>query len=247
MHRKAGLHRAVLIALLAAPMACSAQWRPLPLPDLHGATVNTFAYDDQGALWLGTSKGLQLFDGANLTAFRSNPGDAGSLANDQVHTLLYDTKGTLWVGYRRRRVHPEEERCALRTSPVHRCGWDRRTPWMPGPRCQHGRWHVGVLWCRIYLSVRSGRQLVPTGDRLARGAFRPVHPGVRGNGWHAVVHRPDAAPAPRSAHRKARRVPLPAPGPRSASQNLVHASDARSTRPAPAMDHQLGHGPVGIR
>ena len=59
------------------------------------------AEDPRGALWLGTQfAGLQRFDPStgHFTIYRSRPGTAGSLSNDQVNAICIDASGIIWVG-----------------------------------------------------------------------------------------------------------------------------------------------------
>src|SRR5690606_27207747 len=64
-------------------------------PQVHAVLV---AVD--GKVWIGTSRGLDLFDPASgmLRHFRRHAGSTDGLAGDIVRALWEDHQGTLWVG-----------------------------------------------------------------------------------------------------------------------------------------------------
>lgn len=67
----------------------------------HTLPVATSMTQDQhGFLWLGTQHGLFRYDGTELSAFRADPSQAGSLSAGWVSSLATDKTGTLWVGTR---------------------------------------------------------------------------------------------------------------------------------------------------
>lgn len=65
------------------------------LPDL---TVQCFAQDRHGFVWMGTGNGLCRFDGRTLKTFFADRADSTSLPSSNVPTLFADRRGTLWVG-----------------------------------------------------------------------------------------------------------------------------------------------------
>ncbi|MCG8376336.1 MAG: hypothetical protein MI702_07620, partial [Chlorobiales bacterium] len=60
-------------------------------------TVTGIVQDSQGFMWFGTRYGLFKYDGKRFTAYRHNPGDNNSLANDVILHLLYDHLGHIWI------------------------------------------------------------------------------------------------------------------------------------------------------
>ena len=99
---------AVAFLLLAWPFASQAQDRvPVSLDmdfrfeRLDGLSHNTIlsiTQDREGFLWIGTSDGLNRYDGYGFTVYRHIPGDSSSLANNTVKAVLGDRAGHLWVG-----------------------------------------------------------------------------------------------------------------------------------------------------
>lgn len=60
-------------------------------------TINCFAQDNQGYIWIGTTNGINRFDGYNFKKYYFSPNDSLSLKGKQVNDLQVDTKGCLWV------------------------------------------------------------------------------------------------------------------------------------------------------
>ena len=63
---------------------------------LPNQTVNCFAEDDQGFIWIGTLNGLSKFNGDNFINFH-NSEDSLSLQNDEINEIIVD-KNKLWIG-----------------------------------------------------------------------------------------------------------------------------------------------------
>lgn len=63
-------------------------------------SVLAILQDRQGFLWFGSQAGLGRYDGYRVLTFRSEPDQAGSLADNFVTALHEDKSGRLWVGTR---------------------------------------------------------------------------------------------------------------------------------------------------
>ena len=66
----------------------------------EGLASNTVFHslrDKQGFLWIATQNGLQRYDGNRFVTFRHIPGNAASIAANNVNRLYYDNKGRLWL------------------------------------------------------------------------------------------------------------------------------------------------------
>jgi ligand-binding sensor domain-containing protein len=59
--------------------------------------VNTTVQDDEGYLWLGTTNGLQRFDGVRFKTYRHHEKDPLSLPVNTVWQLLVDKQKNLWL------------------------------------------------------------------------------------------------------------------------------------------------------
>src|SRR5690348_7427638 len=61
------------------------------------APVTRLIQDQYGFMWLGTSDGLNRFDGRNFIVYRNIAGDSTSLANNIINSLCLDQLGHVWV------------------------------------------------------------------------------------------------------------------------------------------------------
>ncbi|RMG36847.1 MAG: hypothetical protein D6732_07645, partial [Methanobacteriota archaeon] len=68
-----------------------------PLPDNY---VLAFSRDFQNRMWIGTSKGLVLWDEHDslLAVFKNNPADPFSISANDISSLYLDRTGNLWIG-----------------------------------------------------------------------------------------------------------------------------------------------------
>jgi signal transduction histidine kinase/ligand-binding sensor domain-containing protein len=86
------------VAVATAPLAWAQDLElvRLPVPDIAHATVQRFAQDASGAIWMGTDRGLVRFDGTATERYVSEPSDPDALPHDMVWDLLMDGDD-LWV------------------------------------------------------------------------------------------------------------------------------------------------------
>ena len=66
--------------------------------NLSSEDVTAFTMDKNGYMWIGTSDGLNLFDGSAYRQYSYVPGDSASLAGNQINTLFRDSRDRIWVG-----------------------------------------------------------------------------------------------------------------------------------------------------
>ena len=67
---------------------------------LSQTTVNAIFQDQQGFIWLGTSDGLNRYDGYSFTVYKNDPNDPNSLTGNQI-SAIYEAPsepGVLWIG-----------------------------------------------------------------------------------------------------------------------------------------------------
>jgi diguanylate cyclase (GGDEF)-like protein len=74
---------------------------------LTSETIRCLLEDAEGRLWVGTSGGLNLHDGASdrFTRFVKDPADPHSLGDNDVMSLFQDRGGVVWIGTRSGGVH----------------------------------------------------------------------------------------------------------------------------------------------
>ncbi|SEI56729.1 Two component regulator propeller [Dyadobacter sp. SG02] len=61
-------------------------------------SVLTIVQDSTGYIWLGTSYGLNRFDGRSFKIYQNEPSNPGSLSGNYLLSSLSDSKNTLWFG-----------------------------------------------------------------------------------------------------------------------------------------------------
>ncbi|PWU04476.1 MAG: hypothetical protein C5B52_01475 [Bacteroidetes bacterium] len=64
---------------------------------LSNNQVNSIAQDREGFIWIGTSDGLNRFDGYRLRSFHQIPGEKNSLIFNGVYKLVCDKKDGIWI------------------------------------------------------------------------------------------------------------------------------------------------------
>ncbi|MBN2522361.1 MAG: hypothetical protein JXB24_03755 [Bacteroidales bacterium] len=64
---------------------------------LSNNTIHCIYQDSKGFLWIGTSDGLNLFNGYEFEIFKYNAQDTSSLSSNSVFGILEDSKGRLWI------------------------------------------------------------------------------------------------------------------------------------------------------
>jgi ligand-binding sensor domain-containing protein len=54
--------------------------------------------DDKGFIWIGTTDGLNRYDGYRFVNYRNNPDDSTSISDNYIQSLAIDEDGLMWVG-----------------------------------------------------------------------------------------------------------------------------------------------------
>jgi ligand-binding sensor domain-containing protein/signal transduction histidine kinase/AraC-like DNA-binding protein len=65
---------------------------------LSNSTVEAIYQDSKGFIWFGTRDGLNKYDGLNITVYKNDPADTGSLSESYIRCLYEDRSRRLWVG-----------------------------------------------------------------------------------------------------------------------------------------------------
>jgi ligand-binding sensor domain-containing protein len=65
---------------------------------LSDGIVRAISQDKYGFIWIGTSYGLNRFDGIGVRTFFYKSGDSTSLPDNYIQSLYCDSKGNLWIG-----------------------------------------------------------------------------------------------------------------------------------------------------
>ena len=64
---------------------------------LSNSTINCLFQDSKGFIWIGTSYGLNRYDGYRFRTFYNDPNDTTTLRNNYVDQIWEDHKGRLWL------------------------------------------------------------------------------------------------------------------------------------------------------
>lgn len=65
--------------------------------ELSNRSIKCIVQDSTGFLWIGTSNGLNKFDGNNITHYYADPYDSTSISDNYIQNLYIDSDGILWV------------------------------------------------------------------------------------------------------------------------------------------------------
>jgi ligand-binding sensor domain-containing protein/signal transduction histidine kinase len=90
------------IVLPAARFDAPLQFRHLTAEDgLSHSWITALLQDRQGFMWIGTSAGLNRYDGYSFSIYSRVRSDPHSLLDSSVNWLFEDSQGRLWVGHGR--------------------------------------------------------------------------------------------------------------------------------------------------
>lgn len=65
---------------------------------LSSLNVTTIAQDNRSMVWIGTSAGINVYDGHSYTQFFHNTQDTAALPDDYINCLHRDRQGRMWIG-----------------------------------------------------------------------------------------------------------------------------------------------------
>lgn len=65
---------------------------------LSSLNVTSFALDKRELMWIGTSAGINVYDGKDYIQFYHDTNDSTALPDDYINVLHLDRKGQMWVG-----------------------------------------------------------------------------------------------------------------------------------------------------
>ena len=65
---------------------------------LSSNTCNTLLEDSKGYIWIGTSEGLNRFDGHQVKQYFHNPADTTTLCGNTIKCLAEAPDGKIWIG-----------------------------------------------------------------------------------------------------------------------------------------------------
>lgn len=163
---------------------------------LTGDEVRSIAQDRNGLVWIGTTRGLNRFDGERFEHYFPDPGDSTSIPHLRVDALLSTRSGRLLIGSQDGLARYDEATNSFRTYPVPRVLPDARvvahsmhessdgTVWI-------GTWENGLLrldpGSDVPVSVTVTGGIPLTGPRPGTTTVRAVAEDASGCLWIASL------------------------------------------------------------
>ena len=65
---------------------------------LSNGMITCFLQDRTGLIWIGTSDGLNKYDGYQIQVFKHNPQNENSIGGNAIRCLFEDSRNNLWIG-----------------------------------------------------------------------------------------------------------------------------------------------------
>lgn len=94
-------NKIIIITFLCClfPLLCKGQFCKLYSThgDISSSMINNIYQDSKGYIWVATNDGLNKFDGAKFTNYRSHKNDSTSLLGNHVYKAFQDSKGNLYI------------------------------------------------------------------------------------------------------------------------------------------------------
>ena len=175
----AGFTKRILVVLASLCFFTSVQsqmtsfnFRHLTTSDgLSDGIVRSIVQDKYGFIWIGTSYGLNRFDGITVKTYFSKQGDSTSINNNYIQSLYRDRQGNLWVG-------TFTGLCRFDYSTNRFIRYNSSTPVLIRDITQDKN---GRIWCGTQYGfwiadekTRSISQFDPSGDKEDQNKFRFV-------------------------------------------------------------------------
>lgn len=87
----------VIFCLL--PLFCKGQFCKLYTThgEISSSMINNIYQDQKGYIWVTTEDGVNKFDGAKFTSYRTHKNDSTSLIGNHVYKVFQDSKGHLYI------------------------------------------------------------------------------------------------------------------------------------------------------
>ncbi len=85
--------------LISQPHPENTKFKHLTVNDgLSDNYVSAILQDKEGFMWLGTSDGLNKYDGYKFIIYRHNPNDSNSIGPGNIRCIYEDKEGFIWIG-----------------------------------------------------------------------------------------------------------------------------------------------------
>jgi len=100
------LRIAIIVIIICNGLIARAQSNQLSIEQftindgLSNSHVTSLFQDSRGYIWIGTSDGLNRYDGYSFTVFRHHPLDSTSIVGNYIQTITETSDGNIWIGTR---------------------------------------------------------------------------------------------------------------------------------------------------
>jgi signal transduction histidine kinase/ligand-binding sensor domain-containing protein/DNA-binding response OmpR family regulator len=65
---------------------------------LSNNSITCIFKDSRGFIWIGTTDGLNRYDGYSFVIYKNNPSDSNSISDNFISSIIEDFSGNLWIG-----------------------------------------------------------------------------------------------------------------------------------------------------
>jgi signal transduction histidine kinase/ligand-binding sensor domain-containing protein/DNA-binding response OmpR family regulator len=65
---------------------------------LSNNSITCIFKDSRGFIWIGTTDGLNRYDGYSFVIYKNNPSDSNSISDNFISSVIEDFSGNLWIG-----------------------------------------------------------------------------------------------------------------------------------------------------
>ncbi len=65
---------------------------------LSNNSITCILKDSRGFIWIGTTDGLNRYDGYSFVIYKNNPLDSNSISDNFISSIIEDFSGNLWIG-----------------------------------------------------------------------------------------------------------------------------------------------------
>ena len=78
---------------------------------LSNSEITSIAQDRKGFIWVGTTDGLNRYDGHRVMVYKNDPEDGQSLVDNHITALFADSDGHLWIGTKNKGLSKYSDTC----------------------------------------------------------------------------------------------------------------------------------------
>lgn len=149
---------------------------------LSQSRVQAIHQDSYGYLWVGTSDGLNQFNGYEFTVYRADSDDPGSISDNFINVIYEDSEGVLWIGTQNgglMQYERESDSFRAFNAIIEEWGWATLSSNMVTSLLEdrHGNFWVGTGYGLNIMNRQSGtfRRLTPENEDEPTPSSTVIH------------------------------------------------------------------------